>query len=40
VDRKFFNGDFAPTYMDFCDALNNRGNTDFFMDDGAMDDWR
>lgn len=39
-DRQFFNGDFAPTYMDFCDALTNKGNTDFFTDDGAMDDWR
>ena len=38
-DRKFFNGDFAPTYMDFCDALTNRGNTDFFTDEFAMDDW-
>lgn len=38
-DRKFFNGNFAPTYMNFCDAKTNTGTTDFFTDDGAIDDW-
>lgn len=38
--KAFFNGEFAPTYMDFCDHKSNEGTKDMFDDDQAMDDWR
>jgi len=41
-DEKFFNGNFKPTYMNFCNIKTNSGGDhmyDMYLDDLGMDDW-